>query len=258
MNFPLVSESLLQHTGNVFLAPGMPPVSMSSLSKQYTNQLKDVVADVNSKQQSLLMGDPLSSYRKSDYDYPTTDYSKASSLIDHKLRPSEYPMPDHLSQHMAKFPDLSKLASFSSTDIAKLSAFSLGDFTKAAETSSAYVRNIANLFGPLGGKSSEPPEHERRPEYSSLEMLQNQFRAPTTSSVSPAPAPVQEHFKSTSQPEDFSEKKKVEEQQQNVQGSSEEKKMNSGVLDMTAGQTKKHQPYLNDGEETLNLSKDKH
>ena len=91
-----------------------------------------------------------------DYNTPmsTTDFTKlaATPLTAEALSkmrtnlPPDFAMAD-LSQQITGFPDLSKLTSFSPADLAKLSGFSLSEFTKASST--AYARNMANLFGPL-------------------------------------------------------------------------------------------------------------
>ncbi|XP_043284698.1 MPN domain-containing protein CG4751 [Venturia canescens] len=91
---------------------------------------------------------------KMDFEPSPTDFTKlATPLTAEALNnmrsnlPADFPLAD-LSQPITGIPDLSKLTSFTPADLAKLSGFSLSEFTKASST--AYARNIANLFGPIG------------------------------------------------------------------------------------------------------------
>lgn len=90
---------------------------------------------------------------KMEFENSPTDFTKLAAPMSaealSKMRstlPPDFPLAD-LSQPITGFPDLSKLTSFTPADLAKLSGFSLSEFTKASST--AYARNIANLFGPL-------------------------------------------------------------------------------------------------------------
>lgn len=93
---------------------------------------------------------------KCDYDFAPADFSKLPNLVGDggvKSRTSmnpDFPLAD-ITQQITKFSDLTKLANFPTTDLAKLSGFSIADFTRTSSPSpSTYMRNIANLFGPLG------------------------------------------------------------------------------------------------------------
>ncbi|XP_012535703.1 uncharacterized protein LOC105836308 isoform X2 [Monomorium pharaonis] len=93
---------------------------------------------------------------KCDYDFSSTDFSKLPNLVGDgsaKSRTStnpDFPLAD-ITQQITKFSDLTKLANFPTADLAKLSSFSIADFTRTSSPSpSTYMRNIANLFGPLG------------------------------------------------------------------------------------------------------------
>ncbi|XP_011703543.1 PREDICTED: uncharacterized protein LOC105459314 [Wasmannia auropunctata] len=91
---------------------------------------------------------------KYDYDFAPADFSKLPNLIGDggaKSRTNpDFPLAD-ITQQITKFSDLTKLANFPTTDLAKLSGFSIADFTRTSSPSpSTYMRNIANLFSPLG------------------------------------------------------------------------------------------------------------
>lgn len=206
MKFPLVSESLLQSSGlntpgNVFLTPlNFKPDnsnSVASITKQFGShyhQGKDssesslLKNDILKQQSHILQPDSIPSFRageltvslknsKNEYEYTPPDFTKTLNLpnIDSgKSRASDFPLTDCLTQQMAKFPDLSKLANFSPNELAKISGFSLNDFTKA---SSSYMRNIASLFGPLGKAPEIPEINERRSgDFPSLDTIPSPYK----------------------------------------------------------------------------------
>ncbi|XP_033209267.1 uncharacterized protein LOC117168037 isoform X2 [Belonocnema kinseyi] len=281
MKFPLATEQLLQSSslnpaGNVFLAPvNFKPENTStvaSITKQFAShhhQGKDSSSESNLlkhdilKQQSHhLQPDSIPSFRageltvslknsKNDYEYTPTDFSKtlnSSSMDPGKSRASDYPLTDCLTQQMAKFPDLSKLANFSPSELAKLSGFSFNDFTKA---SSSYVRNIANLFGPLGKSSDMQDGNDRRSsDYPSMDSISSSYK------ISSSPPSLQEQNRNVM--EDYGgERKKDLGESSNYSMMSEDLSMSNlkpdfgAMLDMS---TKKHHSDLGD---TLNLSKDR-
>ncbi|KAL6429734.1 hypothetical protein ACFW04_007559 [Cataglyphis niger] len=94
---------------------------------------------------------------KCDYDFAPADFSKLPNPLvgdgtkGRTSTNSDFPLAD-ITQQITKFSDLTKLANFSTADLAKLSSFSLADFTRTSSSSpsTTYMRNIANLFGPLG------------------------------------------------------------------------------------------------------------
>ena len=282
MKFPLVPEQLLQSSsinaaGNVFLAPlNFKPENTStvaSITKQFashhhqgkdssleSNMLKN---DILKQQSHLLQPDSIPSFRageltvslknsKNDYEYtPPPDYSKAlnsSSMDLGKSRASDYPLTDCLTQQMAKFPDLSKLANFSPSELAKLSGFSLNDFSKA---SSSYVRNIANLFGPLAKSPDMQEGSDRRSgDYPSMDSIPSSYK------ISSSPPSLQEQNRNVM--EDYGgERKKDLGESSNYNIMSENLSMSNAkpdfgaMLDMS---TKKHPSESGD---TLNLSKDR-
>ncbi|XP_014473276.1 PREDICTED: uncharacterized protein LOC106743694 [Dinoponera quadriceps] len=111
---------------------------------------------------------------KCDYDFVPADFSKMPLTSDscsaaNKARASanpDFPLAD-ITQQITKFSDLTKLANFSTADLAKLSGFSITDFTRTSSPSpsSTYMRNIANLFGPLGkiSPAKDAENNERKP-----------------------------------------------------------------------------------------------
>ena len=281
MKFPVITDPIMQATGiapaaNVFLTPinFKPENSISAVQKAYALQQQAEAAEANnhikdsnsSSKSHIITPDSIPTFRageltvslkstKNDYDYSPTDFTKIESM---KGR-SEYPLAD-LTAPM-KFPDLAKLANFSPADLAKLTGFSLNDFTKAA-SSSAYMRNIANLFGPLGKSMPEPESNDRRSS-DFPDLTSSPFKPPTASS----PAP-----KESNRAEDYStsiDKKKQQTMEPMDTSSSysgtEDLSMSSSkqqqstdyggsMLDMT---TKKPQHHSVDSGDSLNLSKDR-
>ena len=284
MKFPLVPEQLLQSSalnaaGNVFLSPlNYKPENTStvaSITKQFGShhhQGKDsspesnlLRNDILKQQQShLLQPDSIPTFRageltvslknaKNDYEYTSADFSKGlnpPSIDPGKSRASDFPLTDCLTQQISKFPDLSKLASFSPNDLAKLSGFSLNDFSKA---SSSYVRNIANLFGPLGKSSEMLDGNERRSnDYSSMDTLASSYQI---SSSSPT---LQEQGRNMA--EDYGgERNKELGESSNYNMMSEDLSMSNmkpdfgAMLDMST----KQQHHHSDSRDTMNLSKDR-
>ncbi|XP_076240539.1 uncharacterized protein LOC143183048 [Calliopsis andreniformis] len=211
---------------------------------------------------------------KCDFDFPPADFSKmpnplGSDTGGSKTRSSvapDFPLAD-ITQQISKFSDLTKLANFSTTDLAKLSGFSIADFTRTSSPSpatSAYMRNIANLFGPIGkiSPARDIEGNERKPsDFSIVDQIQSPFKASTGSSESCR------NFSAT--PEDYStDRKKIDVQNDNTklnrsneyQGTedlsiSSAKSDFGGMLDMTA--LHKKQSQSNDIGDSLNLSKDR-
>lgn len=211
---------------------------------------------------------------KCDYDFPPADFSKlpnplGSDTGGNKTRSSttpDFPLAD-ITQQISKFSDLTKLANFSTADLAKLSGFSIADFTRTPSplpATSAYMRNIANLFGPIGkiSPARDIEGNERKPsDYAIVDPIQSPFKT-STGSTEPC-----RNFSAT--PEDYStDRKKMDVQNDNVklnrsneyQGTEDlsitsAKSDFSGMLDMTTLHKKQSQP--NDIGDSLNLSKDR-
>ncbi|XP_029049256.1 MPN domain-containing protein CG4751 isoform X2 [Osmia bicornis bicornis] len=168
---------------------------------------------------------------KCDYDYAPTDFSKVANSL----------------------------------DLAKLSGFSIADFTRTSSPSpSTYMRNIANLFGPIGkiSPARDIEGNERKSsDFSMVDPLQSQFK-PTTGSQESC-----RNFSAT--PEDYStERKKMEVQNDNAklnrsneyQGTEDlsiSKTDFGGMLDMTTMHKKQQQSQAVDIGDSLNLSKDR-
>nr|XP_034178041.1 uncharacterized protein LOC117603221 isoform X1 [Osmia lignaria] len=208
---------------------------------------------------------------KCDYDYAPTDFSKVANSLGtdtgiNKTRSSasDFPLAD-ITQQITKFSDLSKLANFSTADLAKLSGFSIADFTRTSSPSpSTYMRNIANLFGPIGkiSPARDIEGNERKSsDFSMVDPLQSQFK-PTTGSQESC-----RNFSVT--PEDYStDRKKMEVQNDNAklnrsneyQGTEDlsiSKTDFGGMLDMTTMHKKQQQSQAVDIGDSLNLSKDR-
>ncbi|XP_034178041.2 uncharacterized protein LOC117603221 isoform X1 [Osmia lignaria lignaria] len=208
---------------------------------------------------------------KCDYDYAPTDFSKVANSLGtdtgiNKTRSSasDFPLAD-ITQQITKFSDLSKLANFSTADLAKLSGFSIADFTRTSSPSpSTYMRNIANLFGPIGkiSPARDIEGNERKSsDFSMVDPLQSQFK-PTTGSQESC-----RNFSAT--PEDYStDRKKMEVQNDNAklnrsneyQGTEDlsiSKTDFGGMLDMTTMHKKQQQSQAVDIGDSLNLSKDR-
>lgn len=126
---------------------------------------------------------------KCDYDFAPADFSKLPNLIgDSKSRTStnpDFPLAD-ITQQITKFSDLTKLANFPTTDLAKLSGFSIADFTRTSSPSpSTYMRNIANLFGPLGkiSPAKDMDGNERKPgDFITVDAISSPFKTAVSSS----------------------------------------------------------------------------
>lgn len=196
INLPVTNDPITKSGvgsgNNVFLAPTN---SISAVQKAYAmhqenseSNNKDSHSSSKQTSHNISTPDGTPTFRageltvsvknaKNEYDYSPTDFTKIDSM---KGR-SDYSLAD-LTQAM-KFPDLAKLASFSPSELAKLTNFSLNDFTKAAASSSAYVRNIANLFGPVGKSLLDPTENERRS--SDFAEISSPFKPASASSPSP-------------------------------------------------------------------------
>ncbi|XP_012142703.1 uncharacterized protein LOC100879008 isoform X1 [Megachile rotundata] len=207
---------------------------------------------------------------KCDYDFAPTDFSKVSNTLvtdtgiskTRSSTASDFPLAD-ITQQITKFSDLSKLANFSTADLAKLSGFSIADFTRTSSPSpSAYMRNIANLFGPIGkiSPARDIEGNERKSsDFSMIDSLSSQFKSTTGSSESCR------NFSVTA--EDYStDRKKIEVQNDNTklnrsneyQGTEDlsiSKTDFGGMLDMTT-MHKKQQSQADIGD-SLNLSKDR-
>lgn len=122
---------------------------------------------------------------KCDYDFTPADFSKLPNLIGDgnaksRTSNSDFPLAD-ITQQITKFSDLTKLANFPTTDLAKLSSFSIADFTRTSSPSpSTYMRNIANLFGPLGkiSPAKDMDSNERKPgDYITVDAITSPFKS---------------------------------------------------------------------------------
>ncbi|XP_003400083.3 uncharacterized protein LOC126922546 [Bombus affinis] len=209
---------------------------------------------------------------KCDYDFAPTDFSKVSNPLGtdisiNKTRSSttpDFPLAD-ITQQISKFSDLSKLANFSTADLAKLSGFPIPDFARTSSPSpSAYMRNIANLFGPIGkiSPARDIESNERKSnDFAMVDPIQSPFKATIGSSESCR------NFSAT--PEDYTtDRKKMEIQNDNAklnrsneyQGTEDlsiSKSEFGGMLDMTTIHKKQQQPQGGDIGDSLNLSKDR-
>ncbi|KOC66399.1 MPN domain-containing protein [Habropoda laboriosa] len=207
---------------------------------------------------------------KCDYDFAPTDFSKVSNSLGtdtgvNKTRSSttpDFPLAD-ITQQISKFSDLSKLANFSTADLAKLSGFPIADFTRTSSPSpSTYMRNIANLFGPIGkiSPARDIEGNERKSnDFAMVDPLPSPFKTNTVSSESCR------NFSVT--PEDYStDRKKMDVQNDNsklnrsneYQGTEDlsiSKSEFGGMLDMTTMHKKQSQG--GDIVDSLNLSKDR-
>ncbi|XP_011861236.1 PREDICTED: uncharacterized protein LOC105558260 isoform X2 [Vollenhovia emeryi] len=122
---------------------------------------------------------------KCEYDFAPADFSKLPNLVGDsstKSRTStnpDFPLAD-ITQQITKFSDLTKLANFPTTDLAKLSGFSIADFTRTSSPSpSTYMRNIANLFGPLGkiSPAKDMDGNERKPgDFVTVDAIPSPFK----------------------------------------------------------------------------------
>ncbi|KAG7188854.1 hypothetical protein KM043_008460 [Ampulex compressa] len=208
---------------------------------------------------------------KCDYDFGSADFTKLPNPLaadsvgkTRSTATPDFPLAD-ITQQITKFSDLSKLANFSTADLAKLSGFSIADFTRTSSPSpSMYMRNIANLFGPLGkiSPARDIDGNERKPgDFATVDAIQSPFK--TTSSS--------ESCRSFSiSAEDYSsDRKKIETQGEpaklNRSGDyqvTEDLSISSvksdfgGMIDMTSLH-KKQQSQTSDIVDSLNLSKDR-
>lgn len=208
---------------------------------------------------------------KCDYDFAPADFSKISnplgtdtSINKTRSSTSDFPLAD-ITQQISKFSDLSKLANFSTADLAKLSGFPIPDFARTSSPSpSAYMRNIANLFGPIGkiSPARDIESNERKSnDFSIVDSIQSPFKVNSGSSESCR------NFSAT--PEDYStDRKKMDIQNDNVklnrsneyQGTEDlsiSKSEFTGMLDMTTIHKKQQQSQSGDIGDSLNLSKDR-
>lgn len=206
---------------------------------------------------------------KMEFESSPSDFTKMATPLTPdaltKMRsnlPADFPLAD-LSQPITGIPDLSKLTSFTPADLAKLSGFSLSEFTKASST--AYARNIANLFGPIGKCPTTDMTmcNERKmPEFISEPSMQTNY----SSSQSTDP---------TNRTEDLT----INSTKKTMEGCLELTKSNrpttdfttaeelsissvrpdfGAMLDMTTSMKKQQQSQMmNDSGESLNLSKDR-
>lgn len=209
---------------------------------------------------------------KCDYDFVSADFSKLPNPLtgdgtkSRTSANSDFPLAD-ITQQITKFSDLTKLANFSTADLAKLSGFSIADFTRTSSPSpSTYMRNIANLFGPLGKISP------------AKDMEGNERKAGDFVTVDAIPSPFKTAGSSEScrsfsvSAEDYtSDRKKLEAQADSAkigrpgeyQGtedltiSSVKPDFVGGMLDMTTLHKKQQPSQSADMGDSLNLSKDR-
>lgn len=208
---------------------------------------------------------------KCDYDFATADFAKlpntvGADITGNKTRNSttpDFPLTD-ITQQITKFQDFTKLANFSAADLAKLSGFPMPDFSRTSSPS-AYMRNIANLFGPFGkvspARDTEGTERKIN-EFSIGEVTQSPFKS-TSGTVD-----LGKNFSIGA--EDYSSGKKLDIQNdsklsrsneyqgtEDLSNSSSIKSDFGGMLDMT-NLHKKQQSQIGDINDTsLNLSKDR-
>ncbi|XP_070150023.1 uncharacterized protein [Polyergus mexicanus] len=208
---------------------------------------------------------------KCDYDFAPADFSKlpnplaGDSTKSRTSANSDFPLAD-ITQQITKFSDLTKLANFSTADLAKLSSFSIADFTRTSSSSpSTYMRNIANLFGPLGKMSpaKDMEGNERKAsDFITVDAIPSSFKTVGSS----------EGCRSFSaSAEDYtSDRKKVEAQIDSVKISrpgeyqgTEDLTISSiksdfgSMLDMTTLHKKQQSSQSADIGDSLNLSKDR-
>lgn len=203
---------------------------------------------------------------KCDYDFSPADFSKLTNPLTSdgtksRTSNSDFPLAD-ISQQITKFSDLTKLANFSTADLAKLSGFSIADFTRTSSPSpSTYMRNIANLFGPLG-KISPAKDME------SNERKAGDFVTVDASSFKTASSEACRNFSASA--EDYTnDRKKLELQVDSAIGrpgeyqGTEDLTISSvksdfgDMLDMTTLHKKQQPSHSADMGDSLNLSKDR-
>lgn len=210
---------------------------------------------------------------KCDYDFAPADFSKLPNALagdggpGTKVRTSnsDFPLAD-ITQQITKFSDFTKLANFSTAELAKLSSFSIADFTRTTSpSSSTYMRNIANLFGPLGkiSPAKDMEGNERKPaDFVTVDALPSSFKTAATSELC-------RNF-STSAEDYTNERKKLEAQVDSAkigrsgeyQGTedltiSSVKSDFGSMLDITTIHKKQQSSQSADMGDSLNLSKDR-
>ncbi|XP_034946913.1 myb-like protein H [Chelonus insularis] len=193
-----LSESLAQTTSglganNLFLTPmSFKPDNniMSSLPKSFNTQPSTSSKDSDKKEGSEDSQKDGRSHHKTDKpDISPTfrsgeltvsiknvkmDYDPFSELRSSLASDSMLP---GVSLKMNPLSDVSKFANFSPADLAKLSGFPLSELTKASST--AYARDIANLFNPLSKVNPlTPPKDlgmERKTDFMASDIIKPTF-----------------------------------------------------------------------------------
>lgn len=207
---------------------------------------------------------------KCDYDFAPADFSKLSNPLGDGTKStrtsanSDFPLAD-ITQQITKFSDLTKLANFSTADLAKLSGFSIADFTRTSSPSpSTYMRNIANLFSPLGkispAKDMEGSERKAS-DFVTVDAIPSPFKTASSEACRSFSASAEDYL---------SDRKKLEVQTDSVKiGRSGEhqgtedltissiKPDFGGMLDMTMLHKKQQSSQSTDMGDSLNLSKDR-
>lgn len=243
----------------------------NSASSKHMSSSSDIIPSFHSGELTVSVKNT-----KCDYDFALADFSKipnplapGDSNATTKARTSansDFPLAD-ITQQITKFSDLTKLANFSTADLAKLSGFSITDFTRTSSPSpSTYMRNIANLFGPLGKMSpvKDAESNERKPgDFVSVDALPPSFKTTGTSELC-------RNF-STSAEDYTSDRKKLDAQADpakisrlsDYQGT-EDLTISSikpsdfgGMLDMTTVHKKQQPSQSADLGDSLNLAKDR-
>lgn len=206
---------------------------------------------------------------KCDYDFAPADFSKltnplTSDGIKSRTSNSDFPLAD-ITQQITKFSDLTKLANFSTADLAKLSGFSIADFTRTSSPSpSTYMRNIANLFGPLGkiSPAKDMESNERKTsDFVTVDAIPSTFKTVSSETCRSFSASAEDYT---------SDRKKLEAQVDSAkigrpgeyQGTedltiSSIKSDFGSMLDMTTLHKKQQPSQSADIGDSLNLSKDR-
>ncbi|EFN75650.1 uncharacterized protein LOC105191201 [Harpegnathos saltator] len=211
---------------------------------------------------------------KCDYDFASADFTKMSNPLTGdssaatKARTSansDFPLAD-ITQQITKFSDLTKLANFSTADLAKLSGFSITDFTRTSSPSpSTYMRNIANLFGPLGkispAKDVETVNERKSADFVTVDALPSSFKAAGTSELCRNfPVNTEDYTndrKKLDTQTDTAKISRLSEYQGTEDLISNVKPDFGGMLDMTTVHKKQQPSQSADMEDSLNLSKDR-
>lgn len=206
---------------------------------------------------------------KCDYDFAPADFSKLTNPLTgdgtkSRTSNSDFPLAD-ITQQITKFSDLTKLANFSTADLAKLSGFSIADFTRTSSPSpSTYMRNIANLFGPLGkiSPAKDMENNERKAgDFVTVDAIPSPFKIASSEACRNFSASAEDYT---------SDRKKLEVQVDSAkigrpgeyQGTedltiSSIKSDFGGMLDMTTLHKKQQPSQSTDMGDSLNLSKDR-